>query len=269
MSDSTEGNLALYAARALACLDLTSLNLDDTPERIDTLCDRALSPAPGIEIHPAAVCIYPKFVARATTRLRGSGIAVAAVANFPLGTASTGEVISEVESALADGADEIDVVFPFRAYLAGDQTSPGDLVERVAAACHQGPRRTLLKVILETGVLQDTSTIKAAAAIAVANGADFLKTSTGKLEPAATPEAASALLDVIVASRATGQRLGLKVAGGVKTVAEAKGYLDMADQRLQPNGAEPANFRFGASGLLNAIVAVLGSSHEMQLSTDY
>ena len=119
MSDSTEGNLALYAARALACQDLTSLNLDDSPERIDALCDRALSPAPGIEIHPAAVCIYPRVGAQATTRLRGSGIAVAAVANFPLGTASTGEVIKEVESALADGADEIDVVFRNRAVHPG------------------------------------------------------------------------------------------------------------------------------------------------------
>ena len=269
MSDSAAGSLVQYAARALACLDLTSLNLDDTPERIDALCDRALSPAPGIEIHPAAVCIYPRFVARAKARLRVSGIAVAAVANFPLGTASTDEVLSEVESALADGADEIDVVFPFRSYLAGDETSAGELVQRVAATCHDGARRALLKVILETGVLHHATTIKSAAAIAVANGADFLKTSTGKLDPAATPESASALLDVIVAARADGRRLGLKVAGGVKTVAEARGYLDMADDRLQPSSAEPTNFRFGASGLLNDIVAVLGSAHEMQLSTDY
>ena len=269
MSDSTAGTLVQHAARALACLDLTSLNLDDTPERIDALCARALSPAPGIESHPAAVCIYPRFVAQAKARLRGSGIAVAAVANFPLGTASTDDVVSEVESALADGADEIDVVFPFRSYLAGAEASAGDLVQRVSATCHDGPRRALLKVILETGVLHDPSTIKAAAAIAVANGADFLKTSTGKLEPAATPEAASALLDVIVAARGAGQRIGLKVAGGVKTVADARVYLDLADQRLQPDGAEPTNFRFGASGLLNDIIAVLGSSHEMTLSTDY
>ncbi len=269
MSESTVGALTRYAGRALSCLDLTSLNLDDTPERIDALCDRALSPAPGIDIHPAAVCIYPRFVAQAKVRLRGSDIHVAAVANFPLGTAPVDEVVREVEQALADGADEIDVVFAFRAYLAGDETTPAELIRRVGMTCHDGPRRATLKVILETGVLHDPSTIKAAAVIAVVNGADFLKTSTGKLEPAATPQAASALLDVIVDARESGQRIGLKVAGGVKTVADAAGYLDLADQRLQPDGAEPKNFRFGASGLLNDIVAVLGSSHEMQLSTDY
>lgn len=269
MSDSTAEGLARYAARALACLDLTSLNLDDTPARIDALCERALSPAPDIEIHPAAVCIYPRFVAQAKGRLRNSDIAVAAVTNFPLGTTSTDEVVSEVEQMLADGADEIDAVFPFRAYLAGAETSAGELVRRIAETCHDGPRRAILKVILETGVLHHPSTIKAAAEVAVANGADFLKTSTGKLEPAATPQAASVLLDAIVDARASGRQIGLKVAGGVKTVADAAVYLDLADQRLQPNGAEPKNFRFGASGLLNDIVAVLGSSHEMQLSTDY
>jgi deoxyribose-phosphate aldolase len=245
------------------------LNLDDTPERIDALCDRALAPAPGIDIHPAAVCIYPRFVAQARDRVRGSGIAVAAVANFPLGTGTVDEVVAEVEQALTDGADEIDVVFPFRAYLAGDHLSAGELVRRVSATCRAGNPPAKLKVILETGVLQEPSTIKAAAAVAVANGADFLKTSTGKLEPAATPEAAAALLEVIAAAQREGQLIGLKVAGGVKTVADAAIYLEMADRILQPNGAEPGNFRFGASGLLNDIVLVLGSSHDMQLSADY
>jgi deoxyribose-phosphate aldolase len=269
VSTSTATNQGPQARRALACLDLTSLNLDDTPERIDALCDRALSPAPGIDLHPAAVCIYPKFVAQARARVHGSGIAVAAVANFPLGTGTLDEVIAEVEQTLADGADEIDVVFPFRAYLAGDHLTAGELVRRVSAACRAGDAPATLKVILETGVLHEPATIKAAAAVAVANGADFLKTSTGKLEPAATPEAAAALLEVIAAGQREGQLIGLKVAGGVKTVADATIYLEMADRILQPNGAEPSNFRFGASGLLNDIVRVLGSSHEMQLSADY
>ncbi len=269
MSDSPETVLRQHAARALACLDLTSLNLDDTPERIDALCDRALSPAPGIDVHPAAVCIYPQFIARARARLQGSDIAVAAVANFPLGTSPADQVIDEVEQALADGADEIDVVFPFRAYLDGEHAAAGDFVQRVSTACHTGPRRAVLKVILETGVLSDPATIKAAALVAAANGADFLKTSTGKLEPAATPEAAAALLEVIADAQRDGQWLGLKVAGGVKSVADAAIYLDMADRVLLPNGARPGNFRFGASGLLNDIVDVLGSSHELQLSSEY
>jgi deoxyribose-phosphate aldolase len=262
-------DLRREAARALACLDLTSLNLDDTPERIDALCDRALSPAAGIEIHPAAVCIYPQFVAQARARVHASGIAVAAVANFPLGTASLGHVVDEVEQALAHGADEIDVVFPFRAYLAGDHAAAAELVARVSEVCHDGPRHARLKVILETGVLHEPATIKAAAAVAVANGTDFLKTSTGKLEPAATPEAAAALLEVIASAQRSGRQIGLKVAGGVKTVVEAAAYLDLADRSLEPNGAEPNNFRFGASGLLNDIVRVLGSTHEMQLSSEY
>src|SRR4051812_12940205 len=122
MSDTAGSEAGRYAARALACLDLTSLNLDDTAERIDTLCDRALSPAPGIGIHPAAVCIYREFVGQARARLRDMDIKVAAVANFPLGTAPVEEVVEEVQQALADGADEIDVVLPFRAYVAGDSS---------------------------------------------------------------------------------------------------------------------------------------------------
>jgi deoxyribose-phosphate aldolase len=267
MSELTATSRARHAARALSCLDLTSLNLDDTPQRIDALCDRALAPAPGIELHPAAVCIYPAFVGQASARLAGTGIAVAAVANFPLGPSPVGQVVEEVEQALADGADEIDVVFPFRAYLAGDHLAASDLVHRIATLCHRGTTR--LKVILETGVLHDTEVIKAAAAVAVANGADFLKTSTGKLEPAATPAAAEALLDVIVAARSTGHSIGLKVAGGVKTVDEAAFYLELADRHLLPDAAEPGNFRFGASGLLNDIVRVLGSSHDTQMSTEY
>lgn len=269
MSDLSAAGLARQASRALACLDLTSLNLDDTPERIDALCDRALSPAPGIEGHPAAVCISPRFVAQASARVRASGIAVAAVANFPLGTAPLADVIDEVQQALADGADEIDVVFPFRAFLAGDHATGAALVAAVSAACRNHARPAKLKVILETGVLHDVATIKAAAAVAVENGADFLKTSTGKLEPAATPEAAQALLEVIDDAQRDDRRIGLKVAGGVKSVAEAACYLEMADRHLQPNGAEPSNFRFGASGLLNDIVRVLGSVHEAQLSSEY
>ncbi len=269
MSELSATGQQRHAARALACLDLTSLNLDDTPERLDALCDRALSPAPGIIIHPAAVCIYPRFVSQVRARLQRSGIAVAAVANFPLGSAPAGEVVNEVEQALADGADEIDVVFPFRAFLAGDQVAAGELVRLVSEACRHGAKPATLKVILETGVLLDHSTITAAAALAVANGANFLKTSTGKLEPAATPAAAQALLEVIAAAQGDGRRIGLKVAGGVKTVADAALYLDLADPVLQPDGAEPGNFRFGASGLLNDIVTVLGSAHEAQLSSEY
>ena len=268
MSDSIDSDRQRYAARALACLDLTSLNLDDTVEAIDVLCDRAQSPAPGIEVRPAAVCVYGRFVAQCAARLGDNGIKVAAVANFPLGTGTMYDVIVEVEQVLADGADEVDVVLPFRAFVAGESASAGEMIDIVSMMCHSRPNPAVLKVILETGVLGDVSTIKSAARLAVANGADFLKTSTGKLEPAATPEAAAALLDVIAESRAEGRDIGLKVAGGVKTVDDAAVYLDLADQAL-PGGALPSNFRFGASGLLNDLVRVLGGSLDTHMSTDY
>src|SRR4029079_14611779 len=143
---------------------------------------------------------------------------VAAVANFPLGTASPDDVIVEVEQALNDGADEIDVVLPFRAYVTGDTATAAELIDLVSTLCHSRSKPAVLKVILETGVLSDEATIKSAARLAVANGADFLKTSTGKLEPAATPEAAAALLDVIAESHGGGRAIGLKVAGGANTV---------------------------------------------------
>jgi len=193
---------------------------------------------------------------------------VAAVANFPLGTSSADEVIGEVEQALGDGADEIDVVLPFRAYLAGDTGQAAQLIQRVSALCHERAVPATLKVILETGVLRESSTIKAAARLAVVNGADFLKTSTGKLDPAATPDAVAALLDVIAEARADGKTIGLKVAGGVKTVEDASRYLDLADQIL-PGGAHPGNFRFGASGLLNDLVLALGSAHDVHMAADY
>jgi len=268
MSDTLDSDRERYAARALACLDLTSLNVDDTAERIDALCDRALSPASDIDIHPAAVCIYRGFVGQARARLDGTDIRVAAVANFPFGTSSVEEVIDEVEQALADGADEIDVVLPFRAYVAGDSASAVQLIQRVGSLCHGRAVPATLKVILETGVLHDSSTIKSAARLAVANGADFLKTSTGKLDPAATPEAAAVLLEVIAEAHADGKSIGLKVAGGVKTVADAATYLDLADRTL-PGGANPQNFRFGASGLLNDLVSALGSEHDVHMSADY
>jgi deoxyribose-phosphate aldolase len=201
--------------------------------------------------------------------LAGSDINVAAVANFPLGESPLGEVVKEVEQALADGADEIDVVFPFRSYLAGKHRTAEELVRRVGNLCRLRDRPATLKVILETGVLQDGSIIKAAAELAVASGANFLKTSTGKLEPGATPAAAGVLLEVISKAKRNGRRIGLKVSGGVKTVADAAIYIDLADRYMQPDEADPANFRFGASGLLNDIVHVLGSSHEVQLSSEY
>ncbi|CAB5068751.1 MAG: deoxyribose-phosphate aldolase [Actinobacteria bacterium] len=244
------------ARRLLACLDLTSLNDDDTAERIDALCDRALDDRFGVR--PAAVCVFPQFVPQAFRRLDGSGVAVATVVNFPHGGTHWDSILAETKKALADGADEIDLVIPFRAVLSGDLFLVRDLVEAVAGVCHSHEPPTHLKTILETGALEDDFSITRASRLAVEKGADFLKTSTGRVPVGATPEAAASMLRVIVEHRAaTGRLVGLKVSGGVRTVADAAVYLQMFDEALAPVTAHPDNFRVGASSLYDDIVRVL------------
>jgi deoxyribose-phosphate aldolase len=246
-------DLAAVARRALPLIDLTSLNDDDTPERIAALCGRAVTPFGKV----AAVCIYPRFVAQARELLRGKKVRIATVSNFPQGTAALADVVSETRKAVADGADEVDVVMPYRAYLAGDRRAATELIAATKAAC--GDAR--LKVILETGQLARPEVIAGAGRDAIAAGADFLKTSTGKTSPSATPEAAEALLEVIRAHRDKTQRvIGFKAAGGIRTAAQAAVYLDLADRLLGPDYARPETLRFGASGLLDDLLAVLGET---------
>ena len=236
------------AARALPLLDLTSLNDDDTEERIAALCARAVTPAGSV----AAVCIYPRFIPVAKRLLENKGVAIATVVNFPGGGASAAEVAGETRAAVAAGADEIDVVLPWRDFMAGERTVPRDVLRACRDACGDG---ILMKVILETGGLADAGLIEQAGRDAVAAGADFLKTSTGKLQPAATLEAAAILLDVI---RDCGRLVGFKAAGGIRDTAGAASYLHLADTVMGPGWATPATFRFGASGLLDALLADLG-----------
>ena len=244
------------ARRLLACLDLTSLNDDDTPERIDALCDRALDNRFGVR--PAVVCVFPRFVRQAVERLTGSGIAVATVVNFPYGGTHWDSILADTNHAIADGADEIDLVIPFRAMLTGDTFLVRDLVDAVAKACHTASRPVHLKTILETGALEDDGTITRASRLAVDNGADFLKTSTGKVPVGATPEAAESMVNVILEHRATtGRLVGLKVSGGIRTVGEAAVYLELVDRKLAPLTAAPDNFRVGASSLYDDIARIL------------
>ena len=239
--------LAAIAARALPLVDLTSLGDDDTEARIAALCEQAVTPAGPV----AAVCIWPRFVAPARDALAGTPVRIATVANFPAGSPDAAAARAEAEGALADGADEVDVVLPYGAYLAGDRDTALALVGDVRAACGD---RALLKVILETGRLVEPETIRAAAADALAAGADFVKTSTGKLQPGATPEAARAMLEAI---RAAG-RGGFKASGGVRTTADAGVYLALADELLGPGYVAPGTFRLGASSLLGDLLSALG-----------
>lgn len=245
------------ARTALSCLDLTSLNESDTVEDIDRLCDRALSVADGLALHPAAVCLYPRFVAQAVERLRGSGVAVATVVNFPEGTGTVDDVVAETRQAIADGAHEIDVVFPYTAFR-GDLQPAGALVRAVVLECHAATPPVRVKAILETGELRSPEAIRRAAKVVVAQGVDFLKTSTGKTASGATLEAVDVMLSVIEQERQRRQRsVGIKVSGGVRTVDDALAYIKLAEAADLPGGVRPATFRIGASSLLDDIVKVL------------
>ena len=241
---------AAIAARALPLLDLTSLNDDDTDERIVALCDRAVTESGGV----AAVCIYPRFVPLAKQRLSNKGVAIATVINFPVGGEDAAAVSADTKAAVKAGADEIDVVLPWRTFQSGERTIPHDVLRACRDACGDG---VLMKVILETGGLDDAGLIEQASRDAISAGADFLKTSTGKLNPAATLEAAAIMMAVI---RDCGRPVGFKAAGGIRDTAGAAGYLHLANALLGPGWATPATFRFGASGLLDALLADLGQN---------
>ena len=238
------------ALRTLAALDLTSLGEGDDRARIEVLCEAANTPHGP----PAALCVYPEWIATCRQRLHGLGlqqVAVATVVNFPEGGDDPDRVHRETRRALGAGAHEIDVVLPWRRLQAGDAAAARAVLEACREACGQLAR---MKVILETGELQTEVLIREAAETALDAGADFLKTSTGKVAVNATPEAARILLQ---ATQARGGQCGFKAAGGIRTLEDAAGYFALADHILGPQWATPAHFRFGASSLLGEILAVL------------
>ena len=232
------------ARRARPLLDLTDLSEGCTPQAIEALCARARGgPAPV-----AAVCVWPRFVAGARRILEGSPVRVATVANFPHGGPDAEAAAEEARASLADGADEVDVVIPYRALAAGDEAAAARLI----LAARRATEGATLKVILETGELKDPARIAAACRVALDAGADFLKTSTGKSPVSATPEAAEIMLTAI---RDAGRPVGLKPSGGIRTLADAATYLHLADRIMGPDWVSPKTFRIGASGLLDAIDA--------------
>ena len=247
------------AARALGLVDLTDLNAHSSDSAVAELCRKAVTPFGKV----AAICIWPRFVKGAKPLLKGSGVKIATVVNFPSGEADIAEVVMETEKAIKDGADEIDLVFPYMDFKRGKQEEAGEHIGIIASVCKD---RALLKVILETGELKEPKLIYAAADLAIAEGADFIKTSTGKVQVNATPMAATEMLKAI---KATGRKdVGFKAAGGIRTVEDAGKYLAMADDTMGKDWASPATFRFGASGLLDDILAVLGGT-ESKSGTGY
>jgi deoxyribose-phosphate aldolase len=234
------------ARLALACLDLTLLGDADTEADIAALAQRARSRF-GL---PAALCVWPRLAACAV-RHAPPGVAVAAVANFPAGGSDIAAAVNDARRIVHEGAQEVDVVLPWRALQAGDEATVTTLLRSVREAT----RGRVLKVILESGELADEVLIRRASTLALAAGADFLKTSSGKTTTGATPAAARVMLQAIADS---GSRAGFKASGGVRTVADAQIYMDLVRDILGPQALTPQRFRIGASGLLADIEAVLG-----------
>jgi deoxyribose-phosphate aldolase len=252
LSISAGASRAEQARRLMSLTDLTSLNDSD-----DATSVRALSGlARAAPVKPAAVCIWARGIPVALEALQGSGIPVCAVANFPSGAASPDAAAAETAAAVAAGAAEVDVVFPYRAMLAGDSSAGLRVVRACREACGE---HVLLKVILETGQLQSAHNIGHAAEIAIDGGAHFLKTSTGKTQPAATPEAADVLLEVIATAVRRGQSIGFKASGGIRTIEDALVYLTLYEQRFGLGSASARNFRIGASGLFKELLAAVGA----------
>jgi deoxyribose-phosphate aldolase len=247
MTDASP-DLHATARLALACLDLTSLNDADTEADVAKLCERAQ----GAHGPVAAVCVWPRFAAFARRQLPAN-IGVAAVANFPDGSADIERALRDTGEIVQSGAQEIDVVMPYARLQQGDEQAVSQLLNAVRRAC---PGLTL-KVILETGVLADDALIVRASQLSLAAGADFLKTSTGKTAVSATPQAATLMLRCIADDAPAAGRLGFKPSGGIRTVADAAVYIALCEQALGKQAVQPRRFRFGASGLLNDIEALL------------
>jgi deoxyribose-phosphate aldolase len=236
-------------------MDLTTLEGKDTPGKVAYLCRKALQPAEPKYNVPAcaAVCVYPNMVRYARRFLgEGSPVHVASVATgFPSGQYPLRTRLEEVRKAVADGADEIDMVIDRNSFLAGDHARVFDEIASVKAAC--GPAH--LKVILETGELVTYDNVRLASRIAMEAGADFIKTSTGKVQPAATMPVTLVMLEAIRDYFfATGVRIGMKPAGGIRTAKQSLAYLVMVKETLGDDWLTPDLFRFGASTLLNDVL---------------
>jgi deoxyribose-phosphate aldolase len=250
---STTAKDAALARRLLGMLDLTTLNDADDGTVVRALAANAATPAGRV----AALCTWPRLIAEARAALAGSGVPVAAVANFPAGDADVPEAVAQTAAAMKAGADEVDVVFPWRAFLGGDRATPLALVQACRDACGAHGR---LKVILETGQLGPQARIREAAELAIAGGAHFLKTSTGRTQPGATFIASEVLLDAIDQAQSRGVRVGLKASGGIRTLAEAAGYLTLYERRFGKGSATSGVFRIGASQLVHELLAVSAGS---------
>lgn len=243
------------AQRVFTCIDNTTLNATDNATSVEAFCRHTLEMCTVTGDHVAAVCVYPRFVKVARCVLSGSGIRVASVAGaFPHGQLPIELKVEEVKYAIGEGADEIDMVLSRGPLLAGEDEVVRDEVAKMKEAC-QGH---LLKVILETGELPSPTLITQASQLAIDGGADFIKTSTGKIGVGATLEAAETMLKVINENvKKTKKTVGFKAAGGISTPEEALAYAEMAKKILGDNYVKNQTFRIGASRLTDRLFSFL------------
>jgi len=242
---------------AMSMIDLTTLEGKDSDGKVRQLCHKAMHPhdaMPGVP-QVAAVCVYPTMVRIAKKALKGSKIRVAAVATaFPSGLAPLSVKLEDTRYAVDEGADEIDMVISRGKFLQGEFSFVFDEIAAVKEACGKAH----LKVILETGELSTLDNVRRASDIAIAAGADFIKTSTGKIQPAATMPVTLVMLEAIRDHYyATGKMIGMKPAGGIATSKLALHYLVMVNETLGAAWLNPDWFRFGASKLANDILMQL------------
>ena len=259
---------ALYLA--LSMIDLTTLEGKDSEGKVKQLCYKASHlhyKHPGLP-YVAAICVYPTMVPIAKKELAGTGINVASVATaFPSGMADINAKLDEVKSVVDAGADEVDMVISRGRFLSGDHNYVSDEISQVKDACGKAH----LKVILETGELVTLDNVQLASDIAMEAGADFIKTSTGKVSPAATPPVVLTMLEAIRDFQIkTGKKIGMKPAGGISTAKQAIQYLVMIKETLGDDWLSPNLFRFGASSLANDILMqIMKQSTGQYQSKDY
>lgn len=241
-------SLKEIAQTTLGLIDLTTLNDDDTDTTVITLCEKASTKFGNVP----AICIYKQFIPTAKKYFADHNldIKIATVTNFPHGNDNLEIASRETQEAVDLGADEIDIVFPYKALIAGNLDIGATMIKAAKKIC--GTKK--LKVIIESGELQTPELIKLASDISIANGADFIKTSTGKVKINATLEATKIMLTSI---KNSGNNCSFKAAGGVKFVREAKEYIDLTTDIMGKNWINSDNFRFGASSLLTDVINVL------------
>lgn len=253
-------SLKKVAQQTLGLIDLTTLNDNDTDDIVLALCEKASTDFGSVP----AICIFRQFIPTAKKYFADNNLSVkiATVTNFPHGGADMELALRETQEAIDLGADEVDIVFPYKSLMAGDQAIGAEMVKKAKQICGD----KVLKVIIESGELKTPELIALASDISIANGADFIKTSTGKVPVNATLEATEIMLNAI---KKSGRKCSFKAAGGVRLVSEAKDYLDLTAKIMGEEWINSDNFRFGASSLLGDVLNVLNDRESVLDKTVY